>query len=355
MEYFVKELENTEVLSIKDIIKIKNYIYKKYTNFSNVQRAKILSNTVHKVLDKNIKGLKPEHSDAIEKDLLKSLILDKKTSIKLSDIFNTYISFKDSSTDYSESLLNWVNLHTKDEISKSQLEETFNLNFHEEANVLTSPPQEITDYNDMTNAAPSNQKFKLLAILLSICLVIISSACFIRFRTSANSTSLENTKSKNISVQIKSNRYSKKEELNLPNEFKYKEINQEATKNYLNSKNSLLASEPYFSKIINSCRDYNLNPLVLFAIAGQEQAFVPKDNPNSKKIANNPFNVYHSWKEYNTSIDDSSKIAAKTVINLCSDLPKDKEPFHWINKNYAEDKNWADGVQSIFDQLQKIN
>ncbi|PJI07460.1 MULTISPECIES: glucosaminidase domain-containing protein [Clostridium] len=355
MESFVKELENTEVLSIKDIIKIKSYIYKKYTNFSNAQKAKILSNTVHQVLDKNIKGLSTEHSNAIEKNLLKSLIVDKKASIKLSDIFNTYISFKDNSTDYSESLLNWLNLHTKCEISKAQLEETFNLNFTEEASVITSPSQEVTDYNDMTHAAPSSKNFKLISILLSLCLVVISSACFIKFKTSTNSSSLGNAKSKNISAQIKSTKYSKKEELNLPNEFKYREINSEATKKYLNSKNSLLASEPYFSKIINACKDRNLNPLVLFAIAGQEQAFVPKDNPDSKKIANNPFNVYHSWKEYNTNIEDSSKIAAKTVISLCSNLPKDKEPFHWINKNYAEDKNWADGVQSIFNQLQKIN
>lgn len=34
---------------------------------------------------------------------------------------------------------------------------------------------------------------------------------------------------------------------------------------------------------------------------------MPKKDPDSIKIANNPFNVFVSWQKYNTSIEDELK------------------------------------------------
>ena len=80
----------------------------------------------------------------------------------------------------------------------------------------------------------------------------------------------------------------------------YKNVNITNLKEFLNSKDSLLVEEPYFSTILSVSKDFNLNPLVMFAITGQEQSFVPKSDENAYKIANNPFNVFYSWKKYNT-------------------------------------------------------
>ena len=113
----------------------------------------------------------------------------------------------------------------------------------------------------------------------------------------------------------------------------------------------MLAEEPYFSAIIRASKEFNLNPHILFAITGQEQSFVPKNNENAEKIANNPFNVFHSWQEYNTDIYDSSRIAARTVINLAKDKPNNIDIFDWINSKYADDKNWGRGVKEIFETL----
>jgi len=139
----------------------------------------------------------------------------------------------------------------------------------------------------------------------------------------------------------------------LPEYFTYKNIDESMLKAYLKSRNSLLEEEPYFSSIINTAREFDLNPLVLFAIAGHEQGFVPKSNPSSTKIANNPFNVFYSWQEYNTDIVDSSQIAARTVINLSKDRPDDVDPFQWVNRKYAEDQNWWKGVRSIYERLER--
>jgi len=139
----------------------------------------------------------------------------------------------------------------------------------------------------------------------------------------------------------------------LPDYFTYKNIDETKLKTYLKSRNSLLEEEPYFSSIINTAREFDLNPLILFSIAGHEQGFVPKSNPLSSQIANNPFNVFISWQEYNTDIVDSSQIAARTVINLSKDRPDEVDPFQWINRKYAEDQNWWKGVRSIFERLER--
>ena len=168
-----------------------------------------------------------------------------------------------------------------------------------------------------------------------------------------NSTIIEKHNSSTSSSLVRSSTNKKSPTTNIAVHFEYKEINTAVLKTYLNSHNSLLAEEPYFSTIVAVSKQYNLNPLILFAISGQEESFVSKQDPNSKKIANNPYNVYHSWKEYNTNIKDASEIASLTVINLSKDRPTNEELFHWINRQYAEDPNWSKGVKNIYEALEK--
>jgi len=137
----------------------------------------------------------------------------------------------------------------------------------------------------------------------------------------------------------------------MPAMFRYQPIHAEAVREYLRSRNSLLAEEPYFSAIVSQAEAFGLNPLLLFAIAGQEQGFVPKSHKEAAKIANNPFNVYHSWKEFNTDISHSAEIAARTIVRRIASRPEGYDPFVWLNMTYAEDPNWAQGVRQIFEKL----
>jgi hypothetical protein len=132
----------------------------------------------------------------------------------------------------------------------------------------------------------------------------------------------------------------------------YKDVNTTNLKDFLKTKNSLLAEEPYFSTILSVSKDFNLNPLIMFAITGQEQSFVPKNNDNAYKIANNPFNVFNSWKKYNTNIEDTTTIAARTLVNLSKNKPDNIDGITWINRKYSQDKNWSKAVRSIFKQIE---
>ncbi|GIQ68262.1 hypothetical protein DUZ99_04360 [Xylanibacillus composti] len=139
----------------------------------------------------------------------------------------------------------------------------------------------------------------------------------------------------------------------LPRPLQHRYVNREQLQLWLARKNSKLAEDPYYTTMLNTAKEYNLHPYLLFAVAGQENGYVQTDNPNAEKIANNPFNVYHSWWEYNTDITDSSRIAAKTIVRLSWDQPEDIHPFQWINREYAEDQNWWKGVKAIFEQMER--
>jgi hypothetical protein len=160
---------------------------------------------------------------------------------------------------------------------------------------------------------------------------------------------------KTISISSKNKLIIKKQyHKYLPEYFNYTEINKNKLRAYLNKRNSLLADEPYFSTIIATSKSFNLNPLILFAITGQEQSFVPKSSKNAYKIANNPFNIFHSWKDYNTDIADASRIVSRTIIHLSEGRPSNTDPFKWINRKYANDPSWGKGVRTIYKKLVQV-
>lgn len=134
----------------------------------------------------------------------------------------------------------------------------------------------------------------------------------------------------------------------LPQELQWVEVDKEKLRNFLNSKNSILADEKYLGPLIDVAKRKNVNVILLVAITGQEQSFVPRNKGNPEKVANNPFNVYHSWMEYNTNIEDSASIACNTIINLSKGRPEAIHPIQWINRKYAEDKKWWIGVSNFF-------
>ena len=137
----------------------------------------------------------------------------------------------------------------------------------------------------------------------------------------------------------------------LPARLRWQEIDADKLREYLATRKSLLRHEPYFSTIMDTAYEFDIHPLLLFAIAGQEQGFVPEDHPQAEMIASNPFNVYHSWQEYNTTTAHSAAVAARTIIRLSRERPAGTDPVEWINREYAEDPLWHRGVNALFSTM----
>lgn len=136
---------------------------------------------------------------------------------------------------------------------------------------------------------------------------------------------------------------------NTPNAFPYKEIDHRAFMTYLSQKrNGLIGDPKNYYKVIIMAKEHDLDALLLFAIIGQEQNFVLRDQTDATKILNNPFNVYHSWEDYNTNLSESTLIAINTIKNRLKTCPDESDPIIWLNKTYAEDPNWYKGVTSFY-------
>lgn len=357
---FEELLKNKKVISKDDVLKIKKYVEIKFKNSSSKEQASILSSTINDVIINSLNGIKNELKNELRIDILKNTFLINKNVIYFYDVFSVIISinFKDKIS--IKEILQWINFSIDTTITEVELKIYLGIDVADNTEKILDEsalaeyipiegtfPKEILNINKPLKKKLQINNNKLYKI------IVLSTLIFLITGYSYKKINYSNLNKKNIKVE--SNKEISLEEFNtysgIPEYFRYKEIKRDNLKNFLKSKNSLLMEEPYFSTILKTSKEFNLNPLILFSITGQEQNFVPKSEKNAKKMANNPFNVFHSWYEYNTNINDSSRIAARTVLNLCKDRPPKEDPFKWINKKYAEDKNWWKGVKSIYEQL----
>lgn len=339
MRDFIQELKSNTVLSSQDINRLRTYIKNKYPHLDAKQQADILINSIRKIIDGCLKLIPVDKQSEIREDLLKNTLILKNESILLSDIFTTITSTYKEEPNALHITLDWVNLHLNQPIDKEDLL----LYFPSIIDPITDNVEVCSDKQDTLKPHFQLSPPKILFYTLPLIMLLL-------FFVNHYYSSHVEAKEENIIVEIET---PKVNHPHLPYYFTYKDINESKLKSYLKSRDSLLEEDPYFSSIINTAKEFDLNPLVLFAIAGHEQGFVPKSNPLSSKIINNPFNVFVSWEDYNTDIVDSSQIAARTVINLSKDRPDEIDPFQWINRKYAEDENWWKGVRSIFERLER--
>ncbi|MDO7785815.1 M23 family metallopeptidase [Desulforamulus aquiferis] len=142
----------------------------------------------------------------------------------------------------------------------------------------------------------------------------------------------------------------------LPNELSFKPINRNEVSAWLANRKSRLAD--YVDIFERVGQKYNVNPLLLLAITGQEQSFVPVGS--SDKMLGNPFNVYGSWVSYSPGLEQSAEIAAKTINRLSLNRPPGVHPIQWINSPsnprgmYATDQSWWVGVSKFLGTLERV-
>ncbi|QQE79054.1 hypothetical protein [Alicyclobacillus sp. SO9] len=148
--------------------------------------------------------------------------------------------------------------------------------------------------------------------------------------------------------------------------LRYQNIPPQKLYNYVHSRGSVFTLQD-IQTICNSAKEFNVNPALLVAITGQEEAFVPaRWGSITRTIAKNPFNVYYSWqytaRAYPSwGLTKTSQIAARTVeYKLSSVPPKGENPIIWLNdlKNprnsvgpYATDRHWAYGVKFFYNDI----
>lgn len=400
---FIGNLKNKVILNEKIILDLKSYIYNKYPDKGSKELSLILADGIHKIINNSMDKFQEELRAEIEKNLIREAVENSNFSITPYKVFCQYCRMDLGNDENIEQLHKWLcsnqdNPPDKDELIRfmntvraydgSSIEDAIKyaeeimldentsineeqiLNITPEINcsrveknnniqllknrILQIPKEFIRAFEDeiMHRFKAYGRKGLLAAASLVMVLFTILYYKDISYSFKNTLGTLKITNTPEAANEIASAAEGEEKlENGLPEELQYIEVDKNLLRDWLLNRESMLAEEPYLTSILEIAEEYNINPLLMIAITGQEQGFVPKSHKNALKIVNNPFNVYESWAEYNTDIEDSTKIAAQTIINLSKDRPEDAHAIQWINNKYAEDKNWWVGVDKIFNRL----
>lgn len=343
------KLKQKEIISSENISALRSYISKKHPNLSSHEASILLADSINKIIDSNLLEFNTEHRNKIRQIIISNSVHKSSFLITADEILYAYTDICADKEDYIKNLCVWINEAQKIEVTKEHLldiiyeikkldTEYLNKDIQLEPEAILLHKEDIGEISN----TPVHKKARKKYLGIAICGFFIAMFSLSIFLKDKKPEIIEIVDADEVIVM-------ETRDINeLPLEFKYKNIEIEKLREWLNSRNSKLAEEPYLSAIINAAEEFDINPILMIAIVGQEQGFVPKSHEHADRIVNNPFNVYGSWVDYNTDIFDSSKIAAVTLVNLSKDRPSHIDPIQWINRKYAEDENWHKGVSKIF-------
>lgn len=368
MKELLKTLKSQSIISSQEIMALQEQLKKQYPQYTNVQRAQVFAKVIQQKLDCALSPFTDDLRKKIKFYLLKETIHREQFSINACDVVQSYFQIEAIAQEPLDCLTAWINQYDSLAVTVSELTSLastfFNLATVDEPleEVLSQPlPLSPLSCESLKEQLLSLwQRFLTCNLLIRIsfmgsvalcCLALIlvraphhTSESYSEAFALIEDTAIDCPIT--LDLEICANY--------LQEDLQYKPIDTDALKTYLTEKGSLLATEPYFSSILDAAKEFNVSPLLLFAITGQEQGFVPTTNPSATKIANNPFNVYGSWTEYNTSIKQSSRIAAQTLIHLGKGCPDSEDQIAWINTSYAEDPDWHIGVTYFFNDMKAV-
>ncbi|MBP3888012.1 MAG: hypothetical protein J6F30_10290 [Cellulosilyticum sp.] len=360
MQESLEVLRQYSIISPDEIQSLRHSILQSHPDLTEAERAQLFAKCLHQKLDNVLTLFDVNIQKNIKKDLLKQAVTKPLFSINVLDILETYTQIESITSSNVHLVTSWVNQYGAQPLTEEHLLSlTQNLTYASApvASISSacppSPKQPLISLSKYVSRL-SNLKstFKKRWFFLSVgCTYLILLTIWCHHHVTRKQmltywTTLPVTLPISLDLADASNY------LHTP--LQYKPINEQALNSWLVQRDSLLATEPYFSTIIQTAQSFDINPLLLFAITGQEQNFVPSTHESAIQIANNPFNLYGSWKEYNTSIEDSAAIVSRTIIRLGKDCPEDYNQIQWINHKYAADSNWHLGVIYFLEELEQV-
>ncbi|MBC8078855.1 MAG: hypothetical protein H7X86_00800, partial [Gorillibacterium sp.] len=287
-------MKSSALLTPTDVKVIRDYVENKYSPLSGERRAEIVADAIRRVLHNHLPELSQRTKDEVTNQLIRSFIFGEQSSIQPEDVLQAL------STDPTigdeiiiETLLSWLNMRTAEDWTRERLEshlqtqeagrdpkaiEGKRFKGHEEAAAALSVACD-TEHPWFYPTLNSFKKVSAGALLMTLLTGTAIGAWAIR-------QDKDHRLTKTVGVSMALPLYSQRLlpipvkviDQGMPVELQYHEIDSIAVKTYLHRRNSLLADEPYFSAIVESARKHDVHPLLLFAITGQEQGFVPKSH-----------------------------------------------------------------------------
>ncbi|XEC92552.1 hypothetical protein AB6A23_14185 [Paenibacillus tarimensis] len=365
------------ILTPSELSNIRKYVQHKFAGLPQERHAEIVADAVHRIIMKQLPEFDPAVKRLLTDVLVRTTVLEERRPVSTEDIFNACMSLELDDDVLTAPLLQWFNsrMHANwvkedflDVIRESEAgtsdlprmkawETLVRLSAERSASVTVNTESEFDQASPVTGSvvrlfpATRNRIHPIIYGLSSLFLI----GGLLCYPWLVGMSMPPEPETKRLvwewMPKLPTEMLEPRMPNELPRELQYATVNLPGLRQYLEEKSSLLAETPYFEAIVETAKANNIHPVLLFAITGQEQSFVPKDHRFAGQIANNPFNVFNSWKKYNTTIHDSAEIAARTVLKWSKNRPDGIDAIQWINRKYAEDQNWHKGVRSLFDAM----
>ncbi|GKU79241.1 hypothetical protein [Paenibacillus sp. L3-i20] len=333
--------DNAYVLTPTDVKNIRTYVHSKYAAMSHDKRAEIVADAVTRIIHKQLPDFAIDIKRQLTSTLIRTTVLEHQRPVSADDIFLLCMELDQQDESIAVPLREWTRTQ---EARFNGMKSTAQTSVGTANASLGAEIIQLPIASTMLIRKNRRSKY-LLFMTLSICVAAVT----LLFGWSLTDRSEQKDSTSTIDTQLQQKPGAPVVALNgLPKNLKYTGIDRNKLIAFLKQRDSILAEPKYIDAILETSKDFDIHPAFMFAITGQEQGFVPRTHKKAKEIANNPFNVFHSWEEFNTTIDESSQIAARTIVRLSKDKPEHIDPFTWINREYAEDPNWSKGVRSIF-------
>lgn len=356
------------VLTRADIHNIRHYVQHKHGDLPLERRAEIVADAMQRIVLRQLPEFEAEQQRAVMHGVLREVVAEKGVPVGEAHIFEASMSLDIDRPDVILPLHKWTEKRLGAAIDFRLFREAVN----EGKRIAADPSLGLTAWDAIVGAAglhveasleergeialsgvvsslPGTRRRRKAAVYLALSLVICTGMLYYGWRLLHPET--EAVPRTPVVSQPRLQHREAKPVNALPGNLRFAEVDRGRLVHYLRAKESMLAEEPYLSAIIRAAQEFDIHPLLLFAITGQEQGFVPKTAKRAKEIANNPFNVFYSWEAYNTTIADSARIAGRTINRLSFERPANVDPVEWINREYAEDKNWSTGVNRILKSM----
>lgn len=361
MNNFIDALKQMVIFSYQDLVHMKSSISKSYAHLSTEDRAEILSVAIHNLLNKYLEGIDDAYRTSLRLDVIRNTLSKHIYNITKKDVFESIGTLDLPKDELIELVEVWLDKNTGLNVSRQALDAYFD------------EPEVLITYEAKQTRHVSIAVFLLLALSMMLMLAV----SFHRFGfedsvieqahaldlpgipigyqglCSMDRVYLIDPLSSGIGNRktVPFGLYNGK----LRRDFRFEPFHYFNVKHYIASTRKGLIAEPeYFNRLIHLAFLNDVDPLLLLAIIGQEHSFVSRDSLYAMVIINNPFNVFHSWMDYNTTLRDSTKIAINTINNRMLKRPTDTMPLFWLGEIYAEDPNWHLGVSLIYAHLKVI-
>lgn len=334
---------NQPLLSYDSIERIRQYVRLKFPHLPKEKHAEIVADAISKVVVNQLPSFQYETKKTIADLVIQHIVVDQKRPLLLQDIVQVCEQYPLLSEE-RDAYLQWRAKQHANIIGQASQEEASreeHLNEEIAATNTELPIQQKTNTNKLKVV------YTFSFILLFTVIYLSHQLLFSKQNTQADTTTVQEI----IEEKHDDNLYENLMSNELPDTYKFINFDKAIIISYLNTRDSLLVEEPYFTAIYDTAYEFNIHPVLLFAITGQEQGFVPRHHEYAYEIVQNPFNVFYSWQDYNTNIEDTTAIAARTIVNLSKDRPNDMDALKWINRKYAEDEKWHEGVSSLFNSI----